>query len=83
MDSGLHPGIQFSHRSADVDETLSNLYFELGVGHMPQRRDPSQNTARDQAQCDAVRVVDNDHIIDLKPHRRSGRTSCLDRAAEF
>ncbi|CAM5657418.1 Transposase OS=Streptomyces aurantiogriseus OX=66870 GN=GCM10010251_93670 PE=4 SV=1 [Streptomyces aurantiogriseus] len=62
---------------------VSNLYFELGISQMPRRRDPSQNIARDQAQRNAVRVVDDDHIVDLKAQLRSRRQSCLNCATEF
>ncbi len=83
MNSGLDPRIELSHRSIDLGEAASDLHFELGTSQMPQRRDPGQNTARDQAQRDAVGVVDNDHIVDVKPQLRSGRPSCLNCAAEF
>ncbi len=29
MDSGLDPRVELSHRSVDVGETASDLYFEL------------------------------------------------------
>jgi hypothetical protein len=83
MDSGLDPRLKLSHRSADVGETASNLYFELRSSQMLVRRDPSQNTARDQAQHDAVRVVDDDHIVDLEAQLRSGCPACLNCATEF
>lgn len=75
--------VELSHRSADVGETASDLYFELGISQMPRRCDPSQNIARNQPQRDAVRVVDDDRIVDLKAQLRSGRPSCLDCAAKF
>ena len=68
---------------SDVRETASNLYLELGISQMPRTCNPSQNIARDQAQRDAVRVVDDDRIVDLKAQLRSGRPSCFNCAAEF
>ncbi|GHJ33582.1 hypothetical protein TPA0910_80150 [Streptomyces hygroscopicus subsp. sporocinereus] len=79
----LDPRIELSDRSVDVGELVSDLYFELGISQMPRRGDPSQNIARDQAQRDAVRVVDDDHIVDLKAQLRSGRPSCFNCATEF
>lgn len=63
---------------ADADLVLTTLEYarasrEVEPGQMPQRCNPSQNTARDQAQRDAIRVVDDDHIVDLKTQIRSGR----------
>ncbi len=66
MDPGLDPRIELGHRRVDVGETAGNLYLELGIGQMPQRCDPGQDIARDQAQRDAVRVVDDDRVVDLK-----------------
>jgi hypothetical protein len=83
MDSRGDPRLELGHRSVDVGETPSNLYLELGISQMRRRRDPSQNITREQAQCDPVRVVDDDHVVDLKAQLRSGRPSCLNRAAEF
>lgn len=83
MDSGLDPMLKLSHRRVNDGETASNLYFELGISQMPQRCDPSQNITRDQAQCDAVRVVDDGRIVDLKAQFRSSRPPCLNRAVEF
>jgi hypothetical protein len=83
MDSRRDPRLERGHRSVDVGETPGNLYFELGISQMCRRCDPSQNIARDQTQHDPVRVVDDDHIVDLKAQLRSGRPSCLNRAAKF
>ncbi|GHE99246.1 hypothetical protein GCM10014715_64330 [Streptomyces spiralis] len=83
MDLRRDPRVELSHRSVDVGEMVSNLHFELGISQMSRRRDPSQNIARDQAQRDAVRVVDDDHIVDLEAQLRSGGPSCLNRAPEF
>lgn len=63
---------------ADADLVLTTLEYarasrEVEPGQMPQRCNPSQNIARDQAQRDAIRVVDDDHIVDLKTQLRSGR----------
>ncbi|MBE9499776.1 hypothetical protein IHE61_21215 [Streptomyces sp. GKU 257-1] len=83
MDSGLHPTFELGHRRVNVGETVGDLYFELGIRQMLQRCDPSQNIARDQAQRDAVRVVDDDRIVDLKAQLRSSRPPCLNCAVEF
>ncbi len=83
MHPRLDPRIELSHRRVNVGETASNLYFELGITQMPQRCDPGQNIAGDHAQRDAVRVVDDDRIVDLKTRPRSSRPPCLNCAVQF
>ena len=83
MDPGLDPRIELGHRRVNVGETAGNLYLELGIGQMPQRCDPGQDIARDQAQRDAVRVVDDDRVVNLKAQLRSSRPPCLHRAANL
>lgn len=83
MDTGFDPRVQLSHRRVDVGETASDLYFELGIGQLPRRSDPSQHPTRDQVQRDAVRVVDDDYIVDPEAQLRSCRPSCLNCASKF
>lgn len=50
---------------------------------MTHGRDPCQDVAREQAQRDPVRVVDDGHVGDVKAQLRSGRPARLDRSAEL
>jgi hypothetical protein len=45
--------------------------------------DPSKNIAGEQAHCDAVRVGDDNRIVDLKPERRNSWARGVKRAAQF
>jgi hypothetical protein len=50
---------------------------------MDQRPDPSKNVTRGQTHDDAVRVMDNDGIVDSKARRRGYRTTSFNRALDF
>jgi hypothetical protein len=66
VDARLHPRFKLFHRAARFGEPPSDLDFELSACLMRQRRHPSENVTRGQAHRDAVRVVDDDSIIDSK-----------------
>jgi hypothetical protein len=50
---------------------------------MRGRRDPGENIARNEAHGNAVRVVDDDGIVDLKSEGRSHRRTRLNCAPDF
>jgi hypothetical protein len=76
MDSRLHPRLKLSHRAPDFGETASNHDFEVVIGGaIRERRNPRENVARGQPYGDAVRVVDDDRIIDSKA-ASGGRGPC-------
>jgi hypothetical protein len=83
IDTGLNARLKVGHRAIRFSEAESNLDFELGFGLMRSRRDPRENIARDQAHGDAVRVVNDDRIVDSKAQRRSSRPPSLNCAPEF
>lgn len=83
MDAGVDPGVELGHGSVDAGEDAGDRHFELGIGQMARGGDPGQHTARDEMQRDTVRVVDDDHVVDLQAQLRGGRPCRLDRAAEL
>jgi len=50
---------------------------------MRGRRDPSENIARNQVHGNAVRVVDDDRIVDSKAEGGSHRLTRLNCAPDF
>jgi hypothetical protein len=83
MDAGLHPRLELSHRAIGFGQTDSNLYFEPGTGKERLRRDPGKDVARDQAHDDAVGVVDDSRIIDLKAEGRGRGHAGVNCAPDF
>jgi len=83
MDTRLHPRLKLSHGTVRFSETASNLYLELGARLMGRRRDPSKHVAREQAQSDAVRIVNNDRLIGSKAEHGSDRSRGFDCDHEF
>jgi len=83
VDTRLHPRRKLSHRATSSSQTASNLDFE-GVGRLlDERPDPSENVTRAQAHDDAVRVMDNNCIIDPKAQRRGCRPTSFNRSPDF
>jgi hypothetical protein len=66
VDSRLNPRLKLFHRAARFGEPPTHLDFELSACLMRQRRYPGENVTRSQAHRDAVRVVDDDSIINSK-----------------
>jgi len=66
VDTRLHPRFERFHRAAGFGKPPTDLDFELSAGLMRYGRHPSKNVTRGQAHGDAVRVMDNDRIIDSK-----------------
>ena len=64
--AGFDPRLKPTHGTIGVGEPVSNLNFELGVGLMCRRCDPGKNIAGDEAHRDAVRVVNDDRIVDIQ-----------------
>jgi len=66
MGTVFGPGIKLGHRATGFGDKASNLDFELEASPVRCGRDPSKNIAREEAQRDAVRVVYDRYIVDLK-----------------
>jgi hypothetical protein len=83
IDTRLRPRHKLSHGATSFSQTASNLHFEVVGRLMEERPDPSENVTRDQAHDDAVRVMDNNGIVDSKAQRRGCRTTSFNRALDF
>jgi hypothetical protein len=83
IDTRLHSRLKLSHRANSFSQTASNLDFEVVGRLMVERPDPSENVTRGQAQHYAVRVMDNNGIVDSKAQCRGCRTPSLNRALDF
>ena len=83
VDTGLHPRFERFHRAAGFGKPPTDLDFELGAGLMRYRRDPSENVTRGQAQGDAVRVMDNDRIVDSEAQGGGRRPTRLECSLDF
>jgi hypothetical protein len=64
VDARLDPRIERGYGAIGFGEPTSDLDFELCSSLALQVRDPSENVTRPQAQSEAVRVVENDGVID-------------------
>ena len=69
VDARLHPRLKLCHRAAGFGEPPTDLDFELSACLMRYRRHPSENVTRSQAHGDAVRVVNNNCVIDPQVKR--------------
>jgi len=83
MDTRLDPRLELGHRTVRFSETASNFYLELGVRLVGRRRDPGKHIAREQAQGDAVRIVNNDRLIGSKAEGGSDGSPGFDCDHEF
>jgi hypothetical protein len=83
MDTRLHPRRKLSHRTTSFNQAASNLDFEVVGRLVDEWRDPSENVTRGQTHDDAVRVMDNNGIVDSKTQRRGYRTTSFNRALDF
>jgi hypothetical protein len=83
IDTRLHPRRKLSHRATSFSQTASNFDFEVVGRLVDERPDPSENVTRAQAHDDAVRVMDNNGIVDSKAQRRGCRTTSFNRALDF
>ena len=83
VDARLHPRFERFHRAARFGKPPTDLDFELSAGLMRYRRHPSKNVTRGQAHGDAVRVMDNDRIIDSKTQGGGRRPTRLECSLDF
>ena len=65
VDAGLDPRVKFTDRAIGFGEKSSNLDFEPEAGFVCWRPDSSKHTARDHVDGDAVRVVNDDRVVDV------------------
>jgi hypothetical protein len=66
IDARLNLRRKLSHRASSFGQTASNIHFEVVCRLMDDRPDPGENLTRGQAHDDAVRVMDNNGIVDSK-----------------
>jgi len=83
IDTRLHPRRKLSHRATSFSQTAGNFDFEVVGRLMDERAHPSENVTRGQAHDDAVRVMDNNGIVDSKAQRRGCRTTSFNRTLDF
>ena len=83
IDTRLHLRRKLGHRAASFSQTAGDLDFEVVGRLMDERPDPGENVTRGQAHDNAVRVMDNNGIVDSKAQRRGCRTTSFSRALDF
>ena len=72
MDARFHSRIETRHRALGFSELLSKLDFQL-CNLLPDMCDSGKDVTRQQAQCELVRVVNDDRVVDRQSERDRGR----------
>jgi len=67
MDARLYARVKSSDRAAGFGEPLSKFDFEL-CDLVLWGCDPGQDVTGQQPQCEPVRVVNNDRVVDCQAH---------------
>jgi len=83
VDAWLHARLKGSHGAAGSREPLGKLDFELRDPMVRRRGHPCQHVARQQAQSELVRVLENDRVVGGQAKRRGDRQGGCNRTRDL